>query len=193
MPIKDLKTDSVKFLDPKYIIITPYGDTTWGNTSYKVIDVVADSTTLESEEPTENPIECEFTDTPIYTRTSGGATTFSCQVAEFKGEFLNKFLGYQLDDEDTPTKAYKPASASKVTARIDLVYEETVNGVLKKKAIVLPKIALNSQLSVTSLKSSIALVTLSGTVESITQTVGSNQVVTDLYLDYNYTDLNAGA
>lgn len=185
MALTQLSTSSVKLLDPSFIILTPYNASgTIGDNHYKLEEVLADSTALEQEEPSSTPIECEFSSTPLHTRTTGGSTTFTCQVADFQETFLKTFLGYKTitGSGSTVTQAYKPTNAPTIKVKIDLVYDLGDN---KYQAITLPMVTLNSSLAVSSLKSSIALVTLTGNVAA--GKVGATENMSELVVDYDYT------
>ena len=56
----------------------------------------------------------------------------------------------------------------------------------KMEAYTLPKVQLNSKLTIESLNSNLAKIALAGTAKDIALTVGGKTVRTPFYVDHNY-------
>ena len=149
----------VKVYNPYALYVTPWSnETTVGTKTYKLDEVIRDSTTITQEDPTENKIENEFSSAPIINTVTLGSYTFSAEVADMSPELLNILCGYTLDTNKE--KAYAPSTYAPLYAEIALVFQ-AVGGTYI--AAILPKVQLNSKATLDSLSSSMGRITLAGT------------------------------
>lgn len=174
-PIKN----RVKVYNPYALYVTPWtSETEVGETTYKLDEVIRDSTTITQEDPTENKIENEFSSAPIINTVTLGSYTFSAEVADMAPELLKVLCGYTTDNGNN--KAYAPSTYAPLYAEIALVFQATGG---KYIAAILPKVQLNSKATLDSLSSSMGRITLAGT--------GLNASVdgktTPFILDTNFT------
>jgi len=134
-----------------------------GSTGFCLDDVVADTTTVQQDDPETNATECETRDEPIIENITLGSYTFSCESANIDADILEHCLGYIVKKGEGAaiTAAYAPASYSEKFAEIELQFK---NGM----SIVLPKIKLASKLDASSLKTGIVRGIISGTAYSTT-------------------------
>lgn len=172
-------TNKVKVYNPYALYVTPWAnENTTGNKTYKLDEVIRDSTTISQEDPTENKIENEFSSAPIINTVTLGSYTFSAEVAEMAPELLQILCGYSLDSEKD--KAYAPSTYAPLYAEIALVFQATGGTYI---AAILPKVQLNSKATLDSLSTSMGRITLAGT--GLNATVDGK--TTPFVLDTNYT------
>lgn len=152
-------TNKVKVYNPYALFVTPWtSETTKGSTTYKLDEVIRDTTTITQEDPTENKIENEFSSAPIVNTVTLGSYTFSAEVADMSPELLKVLCGYTTDT--TNEKAYAPSTYAPLYAEISLVFAATGGTYI---AATLPKVQLNSKATLDSLSTSLGRITLAGT------------------------------
>jgi hypothetical protein len=180
---------AVHILNPDALYVTPLVKQTDGSyskqgaqTTFKLSEVIRDTTTITQEDPTENKIENEFGSAPIENSIQLGSYTFSAEVADMKQDLLVALCGYVKGEATDRT--YAPASYTPIFAEIALVFK-TTEGLV---AAVLPKVQLNSKATFDSLSSSMGRITLAGTGLNITIADGNKQRETPFYIDTNWTE-----
>lgn len=152
-------TNKVKVYNPYALYVTPWtSETTKGSTTYKLDEVIRDTTTISQDDPEENKIENEFSSAPIINTVTLGSYTFSAEVADMSPELLKILCGYSTDA--TNEKAYAPSTYAPVYAEISLVFAATGGSYI---AATLPKVQLNSKATLDSLSTSMGRITLAGT------------------------------
>ena len=181
-------TNSFKFIKPDYIVATlftgaeddeskPKGD------SYILEDVVEDSTSISQDENETTDIECETSDSPIISIVKLGKWQLAAEIGDTQAELLKALCGFTEDKTGNRTLA--PSIYKALYAKIDVVQVQSDG--TKMKAYVLPKVQLNSKLTIESLNSNLARIALAGTAKDIALTVGGKTVRTPFYVDHNYS------
>ena len=183
MAVTNINTSSLKVYNPDALYVTPFDGETKGATSYKLTEVIRDTTTISQEDPTENKIENEFGSAPILNNVQLGSYTFSAEVADMQSVLLEKLCGYKKGTTTTD-RTFAPATYTPVYAEIALVFKTGDN---KYVAAVLPKVQLNSKATFDSLSSSMGRITLAGTGLNIAVADGSETIETPFYIDSNWT------
>lgn len=183
MAVTNINTSSLKVYNPDALYVTPFEGETKGATSYKLTEVIRDTTTISQEDPTENKIENEFGSAPILNNVQLGSYTFSAEVADMQSVLLEKLCGYKKGSTATD-RTFAPATYTPVYAEIALVFKTGDN---KYVAAVLPKVQLNSKATFDSLSSSMGRITLAGTGLNIAVADGSETIETPFYIDSNWT------
>jgi hypothetical protein len=152
-------TNKVKVYNPYALYVTPWtSETTKGSMTYKLDEVIRDTTTISQDDPEENKIENEFSAAPIINTVTLGSYTFSAEVADMSPELLQILCGYSVDTNKE--KAYAPSTYAPLYAEISLVFAATGG---KYIAATLPKVQLNSKATLDSLSTSMGRITLAGT------------------------------
>lgn len=183
MALANINDSKVKIYNPFGLYVTPFtNETTKGNTTYFLDEVIRDTTTITQEDPTENKIENEFGSAPILNNVQLGSYTFSAEVADMQAELLNKLCGYVKGSTNTDL-TFAPATYTPVYAEIALVFKTGDNQYV---AAVLPKVQLNSKATFDSLSSSMGRITLAGTGLNIGVSDGTKTVQTPFYIDSAY-------
>lgn len=187
--IKDTSKTSIHVLNPDALYVTPLVKTSSGEYTkegaeytYKLTEVVRDTTTISQEDPTENKIENEFGSAPIESNTQLGSYTFSAEVADMQADLLEKLCGYVKGTTNTD-RIHAPAVYTPVYAEIALAFNAGNN---KYYAAVLPKVLLNSKATFDSLSTSMGRITLAGTALNIGVSDGSNTINTPFYIDTDF-------
>ena len=181
-------TGSFKFIKPDYIVATmftgaevdesaPLGD------SYILEDVVENTTSISQDDNETTDIECETSDSPIISIVKLGKYQLAAEVGDTQAELLKSLCGFIADEAGKRTiapSAYKP-----IYAKFDVV--QTQPDGTKMVAYVLPKVQLNSKLTIESLNSNLAKIALAGTAKDITLTIGAKTYRTPFYIIHDYT------
>lgn len=183
MAVTNINTTSLKVYNPDALYVTPFDGEIKGATSYKLTEVIRDTTTISQEDPTENKIENEFGSAPILNNVQLGSYTFSAEVADMQSVLLEKLCGYKKGTTATD-RTFAPSTYTPVYAEIALVFKTGDN---KYVAAVLPKVQLNSKATFDSLSSSMGRITLAGTGLNIAVADGSETIETPFYIDSNWT------
>lgn len=131
---------------------------------YQIKSTVGDTTSIEQAENEVNAIESEYTSDPLYEKVTSGEKTFSCELINLDQQTLAGILGWEKDDNNN---LVAPKNAVTKYATIELHFEST------KDVIVLPKVRLNSTITLASLKTDAGRVTISGTCYSTTVNIGT--------------------
>lgn len=158
MAIETINT-KVKVYNPYALYVTPWtSETSKGSKTYKLDEVIRDTTTISQDDPEETKIENEFGSAPIINTVTLGSYQFSAEVADMAPELLQILCGYSVDTNKE--KAYAPATYTAIYAEISLVFA-AVGGTYI--AATLPKVQLNSKATLDSLSTSMGRITLAGT------------------------------
>lgn len=173
---------SLRVYNPDALYVTPFEDDTRGTKTYKLSEVIRDTTTITQEDPTENKIENEFGSAPILTNVQLGSFTFSAEVADMQQDLLVALCGYVKGE--TADRTFAPSSYTPVYAEIALVFKTGDN---KYVAAVMPKVQLNSKATFDSLSTSMGRITLAGTGLNIAVSDGAGTKETPFYIDSNWT------
>lgn len=194
-PIATLGT-SVKILNPYALYVTPFtkdsnGNDVRGTKTYKLSEVIRDTTTITQEDPTENKIENEFSAAPIHNATTLGSYTFSAEVADVQKDLLTDLCGFVVGKSKTD-RVFAPSQYKTIYAEIALVFSagtKTDGGELFYAAV-LPKVQLNSKATLDSLSTSIGRITLAGTGLNMMMDDGTNnpKIETPFYLDTDWSE-----
>lgn len=178
----------LQVFNPDALYVTPFveGSTAGvyekGSVTYKLSEVIRDTTTISQDDPTENKIENEFSSAAILTNTQLGSFTFSAEVADMQQDLLVALCGYVKGSDATRT--FAPATYTPVYVEIALAFKL---GDGKYAAAILPKVQLNSKATFDSLSSSMGRITLAGTGLNLSVTDGSGTIETPFYIDSNFS------
>lgn len=186
---------SLKVYNPYALFVTPFytdaeGVLKRGTTTYKLDEVIRDTTTISQEDPTENKVENEFSSAPIINNTQLGSYTFSAEVADMQSDLLEKLCGYKKGKGKTD-RIFAPSSYTPVYAEIALTFKigQKADGSEHLVAAVLPKVLLNSKATFDSLSTSMGRITLAGTGQNlaISDGTGNPSIESPFYLDTDWT------
>lgn len=188
-----IKDSAVKIFNPDALYVTPFtvdgdGKEVKGNTTYKLSEVIRDTTTITQDDPEENTIENEFGSAPILKNVTLGSYQFSAEVADMQPTLLEKLCGYKRGTSATD-RVFAPSTYVPIYAEIVLAFRTSAD---KLVAAVLPKVQLNSKATFDSLSSNMGRITLAGTGLNIAVPDGTGTAIeTPFYLDTNWTETEA--
>ena len=183
MAINDkLSASSLKVFNPDALYVTPFEGNSRGGDTYKLTEVIRDSTSIAQDDPEEEKIENEFGSAPILNNVTLGSYQFSAEVADMQSVLLEKLCGYTKGTTDTD-RVYAPSSYTPIYAEIALAFKVSDN---KYVAAVLPKVQLNSKATFDSLSSNMGRITLAGTGLNISISDGSVTRETPFYIDNDF-------
>lgn len=187
MSVNTVKQTSKKVYNPFALFITPYTDNAIGSVTYKLEEVVRDTTSISQDDPEENSIENEFSAEPLINNVDAGKYNFATNVGDMQGELLSKLAGFTYD---TSNKfAYAPKSYTEVFAKVELVFKD---GATNYVAAVLPKVQLNSKALLESINTSIGQIAITGIAYSGVVGIAGANVEAPFYIDYAWTESTGG-
>lgn len=181
--VTPIASSAVKIFNPDALYVTPFEGEVRGATTYKLSEVIRDTTSIAQDDPEEQTIENEFGSAPILKNVTLGSYQFSAEVADMQPLLLEKLCGYKKGTSNAD-RVFAPSSYTPVYAEIVLAFKLGDN---KYVAAILPKVQLNSKATFDSLSSNMGRITLAGTGLNIAVQDGSDTVETPFYVDSNWT------
>lgn len=149
------KTIRTKALE---ILIGMWDGDTAPSTADALDYVIADSLSVTQDDPEENTIDCETSDSPILTNYTAGAYKVDLNNASIDADFLTKVMGWK--EVTSPKEGYiAPETFSTRYAAIQVKFSAT-------DYLYIGRMAIAPKLMFESLKTNVAYGTLSGTAES---------------------------
>lgn len=185
-----LSSSSLKIFNPDALYVTLFSANAEGvlakaGDTYKLSEVIRDSTSITQDDPEVQEIENEFGSAPILSNTKLGSYQFSAEVADMQSTLLEKLCGYVKGTGTAKDRVFAPATYTPIYAEIALAFKTGDNAYV---AAVLPKVQLNSKATFDSLSSSMGRITLAGTGQNLSVTSGDGATLdTPFYLDTNFT------
>lgn len=180
---------AIKLIKPKYIVATLYAGTEadtedpTGDT-FILEDVVRDTFSISQDDNDTTDIERETSDTPIKSIVTLGSWQLSAEVADTNGNLLSGLCGFTYDA--TAKKAYAPSSYEERYAKVTVAFTNPKDNT-KLSAYTLPKVQLNSKMTIESLNSNIGRIALAGTAQLVKVTANGKSVDTPFYAEEEYT------
>lgn len=167
-----LNTGRRVFANLKALLFTPWLDeSTLGTTTYDLVNIVGDTTSLEQAENEVNALEHEFSNEPLYEVINLGDKTFTTECIDFQNDVLTSLFGWQAGGNDD---AFAPIVYQDLYCQVEMQFNSTGS------VIVLPKVKLNSRAVIATMKTDASRGNITGTCYSAYVTAGSNTVETDM-------------
>lgn len=159
------------FSNLKYLYFTPWTDeSTVGTTTYDLVNIVGDTTSVEQEDNEVNSIEHEFSSESLYENVTLGTKTFTTECIDFQNDVLSALFGWEVDGEN----AFAPINYKDLYCQIEMGFNST------EDVIVLPKVKLNSRAVVATMKTDASRGTITGSCYSAYVKAGTKEVETDM-------------
>lgn len=165
--------------DDQKWVAPSFSNGTW----YEIQSTVGDTTSVEQAENEINAIESEYTSDPLFEKETAGKKTFSCELINFQKEILADIFGWEAGSKSM----FAPTNAKTIYATIELHFESSDD------IVVLPKVRLNSTMTLASLKTDAGKVTISGTCYSTEVNDGTKNFTTDMVVVEEGGDYAFGA
>lgn len=144
-----------------WVTITPQSGDPYmqpGTNTYDVVQVLADTVSIEQADPDTETRDWEFGDTPLMSTVTMGDTTFAATCIDLSTGVLHNVFGWSTAVTDIVAA---PDSYQDMYATITITFEDKNSPI-----IVLPKVLMSSKATIASLKTSTAEAALSGTCMS---------------------------
>lgn len=159
------------FANLKALLFTPWTDeSTLGETTYDLVNVVGDTTSVEQDDNEVNEIAHEFSSEPLYENVNLGKKTFTTEAIDFQKDVLQQLFGWTIDGEN----AFAPVNYKPLYCAIEMQFNST------EDIIVFPKVKLNSKAVIASMKTDVSKATISGSCYSAFVKVGGKEYDTDM-------------
>jgi hypothetical protein len=150
---------------------TPWTDeSTLGDVVYDLVDIVADTTSIEQADNDISTIDHEFSSTPLFENVSLGEKTFTTECVDFQNAVLQSMFGWDVAGED----AFAPVGYKDLYCKIELHFHNV------EDIIVLPKVKLNSRAVIASMKTDVSRANITGTCYPAYIKSGENIKKTDM-------------
>ena len=160
------------FTNLKALKFTPWtDDATVGTTTYDLVNIVGDSTTVEQADNNVTTINHEFRAEPLYESTELGSKTVSTECIDFQNDVLKNMFGWTTTEAGD---AFAPTSYKDLYCKIVMEFNST------EDIIVLPKVKMNSKAVLSSMKTDVSRGTINGTCYSAYVKAGSMTELTDM-------------
>lgn len=160
------------FSNLKAIIFTPWEDeSTLGENSYDLVNIVGDTTSSEQDENEVNEIVHEFSNEPLYENINLGKKNFATECIDFQNDVLKQLFGWETDESGN---AMAPITYKPLYCKVEMQFNST------EDIIVLPKVKLNSRAVITSMKTDAARGNITGTCYSAYVKAGTLTKETDM-------------
>ena len=159
------------FANLKALIFTPWTDeNTLGDTSYDLVNIVGDTTSVEQADNNVNALDHEFSSEPLYENVQLGDKTFTTECIDFQNDVLKQLMGWEAAEDGT---AFAPIQYKDLYCKIEMQFNST------EDIVVLPKVKMNSKSILSSMKTNASRNTLSGTCYSAFVKSGEVEKETD--------------
>ena len=159
------------FANLKALIFTPWTDeNTLGDTSYDLVNIVGDTTSVEQADNNVNALDHEFSSEPLYENVQLGDKTFTTECIDFQNDVLKQLMGWEAAEDGT---AFAPIQYKDLYCKIEMQFNSTDD------VVVLPKVKMNSKSILSSMKTDASRNTLSGTCYSAFVKSGEVEKETD--------------
>lgn len=169
MAITTLDSGTRSFANLKYTYFTPWtSESTLGETTYDLINIVGDTTSIEPDENEVNEIPHEFSGTPVYENVTLGKKNFSTECTDLQNPVLKELFGWTVDDAGN---AYAPAAYADLYCKIEIGFNSTDD------VVILPKVKMNSRPIIASMKTDVARANITGTAYPAYVKVGSGDAI----------------
>lgn len=160
------------FANLKYLYFTPWTDeSTLGETTYDLVNIVGDTTTVEQAENDINSLEHEFSNEPLYENITLGEKSFTTECIDFQNTVLKALFGWKTDEAGS---ALAPTTYKDLYCKIEMGFNST------EDVLVLPKVKLNSRAVIASMKTDASRGNITGTCYSAYVTAGTLKDWTDM-------------
>lgn len=160
------------FANLKALHFTPWTDeSTLGETTYDLVNIVGDTTSLEQAENEVNALEHEFSNEPLYEVINLGEKTFTTECIDFQNDVLKNLFGWEVSESGD---AFAPTVYEDLYCKIEMQFNST------DSVIVLPKVKLNSRAVIATMKTDASRGNITGTCYSAYVKAGTKEVETDM-------------
>lgn len=160
------------FANLKYLYFTPWTDeSTLGSTTYDLVNIVGDTTSVEQDENEINELPHEFSSENLYENVTLGKKNFATECIDFQNDVLKQLFGWEVGEGGD---AFAPITYKDLYCKIEMGFNSTDD------VIVLPKVKLNSRAVIASMKTDASRGNIAGSCYSAFVKAGIKEVETDM-------------
>lgn len=160
------------FANLKYLYFTPWTDeSTLGTTTYDLVNIVGDTTSVEQAENDVNELPHEFSSENLYENVTLGKKNFATECIDFQNDVLKQLFGWEVGEGGD---AFAPITYKDLYCKIEMGFNSTDD------VIVLPKVKLNSRAVIASMKTDASRGNISGSCYSAYVKAGTKEQETDM-------------
>lgn len=160
------------FANLKAAYFTPWvGEEQLGEDIYDLVDIVADTTSVEQADNEVNAIDHEFTGSPLFENVSLGEKSFTTECIDLQNDVLKTMFGWATTEAGD---AFAPTGYEDLYCKVELRFNSTDD------IMVLPKVKLNSRAVVASMKTDVSRANITGTCYPAYVTAGTTTKNTDM-------------
>lgn len=142
-----------------------------GTKVYDLVDIVADTTSVEQADNEVNTIDHEFSSAPLFENVNLGEKTFTTECVDFQNIVLKELFGWDIT---TAGDAFAPVGYKDLYCKVELHFNSTDD------ILVLPKVKLNSRAVIASMKTDVSRANITGSCYPAYVTAGSTTKLTDM-------------
>lgn len=144
-----------------HLYYTPWvnDEGTWapGTNTYDIVDIMADTISIEQGDPETETVDWEFGDTPLLSSSTKGERTVAASCIDMSFDIMEHVFGWARNGEIMVSEG----ASTESYATIVIMFHST-----SAPAIVLPKVSMSSKTTIGTLKTSTGQADLSGTAMS---------------------------
>lgn len=130
-----------------------------GTTTCDIVEILADTIAIEQGDPTEETIDWEFGDTPLMKTYTKGERTVAASCINLDFEFLQDVFGWTIHTDGSNNQLMVAEKASEEDYATIVVMFHGASAPI----IVMPKVAMSSKTTISTLKTSTGTADLAGT------------------------------
>ena len=134
-----------------------------GANTYDIVDILADTVSIEQGDPTTETVDWEFGDSPLMSSSTKGERTFAASCIDLSFDIMEKVFGWTRLTYGSSDDAMvaEPTGTGDTYASIIITFHGA-----NAPMIVLPKVSMSSKTTIGTLKTSTGQADLAGTAQT---------------------------
>lgn len=155
MAVTTLDSGRIVLSNAEYLHVTPYvSEDEIGETTYDIVNIVADTLSFTPDDNTINAKEWEFGDTPLFENITLGKIQFAATCIDFQNNVLQNMFGWTTNDKGV---VYAPNGYKDLYAVLEVGFKN------EDVVVVVPKLKLNAKAVISTMKTGTGEGMLAGT------------------------------
>ena len=150
--------NSVFLHKASHLYYTPWDGTSPGTTTYDIVEILADTVSIEQGDPTTETVDWEFGDSPLMSSSTKGERTVTAACIDMSFDIMKNVFGWNVDANNI--MASEGATGDSYATMVLTFYGATA------PMVVLPKVSMNAKTTIGTLKTSTGQAELTGTAVS---------------------------
>lgn len=147
-----------------------------GTDTYDIVDILADTISIEQGDPTTETVDWEFGDSPLMSTSTKGERTIAASCIDMSFDIMEKVFGWAREQaSSSDVMVSEPTGTGDSYATIIITFHGN-----KPPVIVLPKVYMSSKTTIGTLKTSTGQADLSGTAQAGYLSYNSKTATTEM-------------